>query len=177
MKRQPLDLNDYQTLVPAYHGESDRSAIVLAGSFAEHYLATYIRHFMINDPQIERLFEAGPLSSFDAPINIAYAFRLISSEHRDDLRLIKDIRNRFAHSPQLLDLKRDDIQTMIQKLSMYKTLHAPSTPPNVQKSDRDIFLYPIGMFVVFAHNAIVRTKEARPNQSLEPTAGRCDDHI
>ncbi len=171
MKRQSLDLNDYQTLVPAYHGESDRSAIVLAGSFAERYLATYIGHFMIDDPEIERLFEAGPLASFDARINIAYAFRLISSEHRDDLRLIKDIRNRFAHSPQLIDLQRDDIQTMIQKLSMYKTLHDPATPPNVQKSDRDIFLYSIGMFVVFAHNAIAAQK--RPdltNRSSQPLA-------
>jgi hypothetical protein len=47
VKRQTLNLNDYQSLAAAYHGESDRSAIVLAGSFAEHYLATYLRHFMI----------------------------------------------------------------------------------------------------------------------------------
>jgi DNA-binding MltR family transcriptional regulator len=132
---------------------------------------------MIDDPQIERLFEAGPLSSFDARINVAYAFRLISSEQRDDLRLIKDIRNKFGHSPQLIDLQRDDIQAMIQKLSMYKTLHALTTPPNVQKSDRDIFLYSIAMFVVFVHNAIVRVKEARPNQSSESTADGCDDQI
>jgi len=156
-----LDLNDYQTLVPAYHGESDRSAIVLAGSFAEHYLATYIRHFMIDDPVIERLFEAGPLSTFDARINIAYGFQLISKEHRDDLRLIKDIRNRFAHSPQLIDLQRADIKDLIQKLSIYKTLHDPSTPPNVAKSDRDIFLYSIGMFVVLAHNAMVQKKSPK----------------
>lgn len=97
VKRQTLNLNDYQSLVTAYHGESDRSAIVLAGSFAEHYLATYLRHFMVADAEIERLFEVGPLSSFDARINIAYAFRLISKTHREDLRLIKDIRNRFAH--------------------------------------------------------------------------------
>jgi DNA-binding MltR family transcriptional regulator len=113
---------------------------------------------MIDDPEIERLFEVGPLSSFDARINLAYAFRLISKAHRDDLRLVKEIRNRFAHSPQLIDLQGADIQVMIQKLSMYKSLHAPTTPPSVQKSDRDIFLYSIGMFVVSAHNAIVQTK-------------------
>jgi hypothetical protein len=156
LKRHALDLNDYQTLVPAYHGESDRSAIVLGGSFAEHYLATYIRNFMIDDPKVERLFEAGPLSTFNSRIDLAYAFRLISHEHREDLRLIKDIRNRFAHTPHLIALEEPDIQSMIQKLSLYKTLHDPNTPPNVQKSNRDIFLYTIGMFVVFAHNAIVQ---------------------
>jgi len=54
---------------------------------------------------------------------------------------------------------------------MYKTLHDPATPPNVQKSDRDIFLYSIGMFVVFAHNAIAAQK--RPdltNRSSQPLA-------
>jgi Mannitol repressor len=158
LKRYQLDLNDYQTLVPAYQGESDRSAIVLGGSFAEHYLATYIRHFMIDDPEIERLFETGPLSTFNTRINLAYAFRLISKELRDDLRLVKDIRNHFAHSPQLIDLEQPDIQTMIRKLGIYATLHAPTTPANVQKSSRDIFLYSIGMFVVFAHNAIVQKK-------------------
>ena len=156
MKRQTLDLNDYQSLVTAYHGESDRSAIVLAGSFAEHYLATYIRHFMIDDPSVERLFEVGPLSSFDSRINLAYAFRLISEGHRDDLRLVKDIRNRFAHSPQLIDLQRADIKAMVHKLSMYHTLHSQPVPPEVQRSERDIYLYSIGMFVVFAHNAIAQ---------------------
>ncbi len=158
MKRQTLDLNDYQSLVTAYHGESDRSAIVLAGSFAEHYLATYMRQFMIDDPSIERLFEVGPLSSFDSRINLADAFRLISEGHRDDLCLVKDIRNRFAHSPQLIDLQRVDIKAMVHKLSMYHTLHSQPVPPEVQRSERDIYLYSIGMFVVFAHNAILKLK-------------------
>ncbi len=73
LKRQTLNLNDYQSLATAYHGESDRSAIVLAGSFAEHYFATYLLHFMITDSEVERLFERGPLSTFDARINGAYA--------------------------------------------------------------------------------------------------------
>jgi len=160
LKRQTLNLNDYQSLASAYHGESDRSAIVLAGSFAEHYLATYIRHFMITDSEVELLFERGPLSTFHARINIAYAFRLISKAHRQDLLLIKDIRNHFAHSPQLIDLQCPDIKAMVHKLSIYKTLNSQSLPPNVQKTERDIYLYSIGMFVVFAHNAIVTATKA-----------------
>ena len=162
MKCQSLNLNDYQSVVIAYHGESDRSADVLAGSFAEHYLATYIRHFMIADSEVERLFERGPLSTFDARINIAYAFRLITKAHRQDLLLIKDIRNRFAHSLQLIDLQRPHIKAMIRKLSIYKTLHSQPLPPNVQKTERDIYLYSIGMFVGFAHTTIVKATKASP---------------
>lgn len=155
MKRQTLNLNDYQSLVIAYQGESDRSAIVLAGSFAEHYLATYLRHFMIADSEVEVLFERA-LSTFDARISIAYAFRLISKAQRQDLLLIKNIRNHFAHSPQLIDLQRPDIKAMVHKLSIYKTLNAQTLSPNVQKTERDIFLYSIGIFVAFADNAMVK---------------------
>jgi DNA-binding MltR family transcriptional regulator len=167
MKRQPLDLGDYQSFVTEFHAESDRSAIVIAGSFAESYLATYLRHFMIDskeeNKEIERLFEVGPLASFDARINLAYAFRLISPQHRDDLRLIKDIRNRFAHSPRSISLAREDIQEMIKALSMWKVVHSEPPDSKVEKSDRHVFLFSVGMFVMFAHNQIVKMKKG-PNQ-------------
>jgi hypothetical protein len=46
---EPVTLNDYQSIVADYHSESDRAAIVLAGSFVEHCLANYLKHFMIQD--------------------------------------------------------------------------------------------------------------------------------
>ena len=159
MKRQPLTIIDYNSLVLAYHDESDRSAIVLAGSFAEQYLATYLRHHMIDDPDVEQLFERGALASFDARIRVAYAFRLISRTQHDDLRLVKDIRNRFAHSPQMIDLQQKDVKAMIKGLTVYHRLHSPEVPSIVQKSERHIYLYTIGLFIVFAHNAMLRSNQ------------------
>jgi hypothetical protein len=163
MKLHSLDLGDYQSFVTEFHTESDRSAIVMAGSFAESYLATYLRHFMIDskeeNEEIERLFEAGPLANFDARINLAYAFKLISREHRADLRLIKDIRNRFAHSPRSISLAREDIQQAIKKLSMWKVVHSEPPDSKVEKSDRAVFLFSVGMFVMFAHNQILKVKK------------------
>lgn len=169
MKTHSLDLNDYQTFVTEYHGESDRSAIVMAGSFVEHYLATYIRHFMVSDEEVERLFEFGPLSSFAARINIAHGFGLISNEHRHDLNIIKDIRNRFAHSPRLISLQKDEVRKEIRKLSMWTTLNGDRHMSSAEKDERHIFLFSVGMFVLFAHDQM--TKKRKPNHAAQTTPG------
>lgn len=172
MKRPVLNMDDYQSFVTEFHAESDRSAIVMAGSFAESYLATYLRHFMVDSPEdngeIERLFEFGPLASFDARINVAYAFKLISREHREDLRHIKAIRNRFAHSPRTINLSREDIQKHLRELSMWKVVRDAPADAKVEKSDRHVFLFTVGMFVAFAHHQIVKLKKPSPERSAAP---------
>lgn len=39
----------------------------------------------------------GPLSSLNARIDLAYAFKLVDEETHHDLHVIRDIRNKFAH--------------------------------------------------------------------------------
>lgn len=171
IKRPVLNLNDYQSFVDEFHAESDRSAIVMAGSFAEGYLITYLRHFMVDSPEdndeIEKLFAVGPLASFAARINIAYAFKLISREHREDLRHIKEIRNSFAHSPRRISLSREDIQKHLRKLSMWKLVRDAPAESKVEKSDRHVFLFTVGMFVVFAHSQIVKLKKPNTGPSSQ----------
>jgi hypothetical protein len=53
----------------------------------------------LNSDDIRRLFDyEGPIGSFSARIRVAYAFNLFGPETRDDLDLIRLIRNEFAHS-------------------------------------------------------------------------------
>ena len=161
MKREHLNISDYQSFVTAYHGESDRAAIVMAGSFAEHYLATFIRDFMIEDEDVERLFASGPLSSFDARINIAYAFSLIEKPQRDDLRIIKSVRNRFAHSPRAISLKQQDIAAEIEKLTIRASMEELPNPTEEQKSPRFLYLITVGLFVIFANQHMERRKKKK----------------
>jgi hypothetical protein len=158
VKRVPLNIADYQKFVLEYRGESDRAAIVMAGSFVEHYLATYLRHFMIADEEVEVLFSRA-LSTFDSRINIAYAFDLIGKAQRDDLRIIKDVRNAFAHSPRSLSLQDPKISAQIKQLSIWPALEAIPEPTNVEKGERYIYLFSIGRFVLFTHQRMV---EQRP---------------
>lgn len=163
MKRHHLNINDYQAFVHEYHDENDRAAIVMAGSFVENYLATYIRHFMIADTEVERLFAAGPLSSFDARINVAYAFSLIPKEQRDDLRIIKSVRNHFAHAPRAVSFQNEAIRAEIQKLSIVPTIREVPGITEEQLKPRYLYLFTVGMFVLFADQKM-GAKWIKPNQ-------------
>ena len=51
----------------------------------------------------------GPLSSFGARIAIAYAFGFFGERTRHDLRLLKEIRNAFAHVNLKIDFATPEI--------------------------------------------------------------------
>lgn len=56
------------------------------------------------------LFEnRGPLQDFGARIHLAYALRLYGLAAYNDLRVIKDIRNAFAHSAEAMDFNHQDV--------------------------------------------------------------------
>jgi hypothetical protein len=62
----------------------------------------------------------GPLSSFSAKIEIAYLFELIDKPVRDDLRVIKSIRNAFAHTTRFLHFDSPRIAKETCKMSTWK---------------------------------------------------------
>jgi len=66
----------------------------------------------------DRLFKHyGPLTTFSGKIDIAHAFSVIGAESYSDLRAIKDIRNRFAHSKNVMRFDSPEIAPLLQKLS------------------------------------------------------------
>lgn len=53
----------------------------------------------LSNNMAERIFDGyGPLSTFSAKIDVAFALDLIDADVHRDLRTIKDIRNCFAHT-------------------------------------------------------------------------------
>jgi hypothetical protein len=76
----------------------------------------------------ERLFEGyGPLSSFSGKIDIAYALNIFPTEIYNDLRAIKDIRNKFAHAKDYLHFNSVELAPDIQKLTGWSTGSNPQT--------------------------------------------------
>jgi DNA-binding MltR family transcriptional regulator len=61
--------------------------------------------------------DRGPLSTFSAKIEVAYMFELIDEPVRNDLRIIKSIRNAFAHTTRWVDFHSPRIATQVWKLS------------------------------------------------------------
>lgn len=92
-------LGNYRDVLEAYEQESDRSAAILAASFLEEVLEETIRSFLIEDKSVDNLFKGySPLSTFSSKIDISYALGLITKEMKQDLDVVRKVRNHFAHN-------------------------------------------------------------------------------
>ena len=159
MKPLEVNLNDYQQLVEIYHAESDRAAAVLAASFIEHYLAAIIKCFLVKDKDIDQLFHGfGPMASFSQRIHVAYAFRTIDRQTRDDLIAIKDIRNHFAHNPKAATFADSALDKHFKKFGLPRSpgFTGPGKPPLTDR--RLVYLFSIGWLAGQFHNVIIDQK-------------------
>lgn len=92
-------LRDNHEVIEAYQKESDRSAAILASSFLEEVLGETIRSFLVEDKSVDDLFKGySPLSTLSSKIDFAYALGLITKEMKQDLDIVRKIRNHFAHN-------------------------------------------------------------------------------
>jgi hypothetical protein len=88
----------------------------------ESILAELIARYMPNLSKTlkERLFAGyGPLASFYAKIDIAYALGLISNALRRDLHAIRQIRNHFAHALDPVDFEDPALDPLFRKFQDY----------------------------------------------------------
>ena len=91
---------DYQI---ALTEESDRAAAILAAAYFEDRLrdAIMTRFVALNRrDEIEIFKDYGPLSTFKAKVDIAFALGLYDRKIRKDLHTVRRIRNKFAHSSE-----------------------------------------------------------------------------
>lgn len=115
-----LSIEKWNEAAHAFHNESDRGAALLAGSFVEHSLGTYLRSKMVNPEKANELFDgAGPLATFSQRIAIGYAFGFLPEEQKIDLELIRRIRNHFAHHPMETSFQTSEIQQRASQLSTF----------------------------------------------------------
>ena len=68
-----------------------------------------------------RLFRGyGPLSTFAAKIDIAFALGLLSDQDYADMQIIRKVRNEFAHSRSVIGFEKKEIADLVQKLNKPK---------------------------------------------------------
>ena len=104
--------------------ESDRGAAILAAAQFEEWLRERItsRFVKISKTLDKKLFDGfGPLSTFAAKIDIAYALELYGEDIRKGLHTIKHNRNKFAHTSKPLYFSDNAISELCCKLSPQAT--------------------------------------------------------
>ncbi len=106
-------------------GERTHAAFVLSStSVLEAALQSAIQTKFrpLDKTMTERLFEGyGPISSFAAKIDLAYALDITTTEVHTDLNKIRRIRNEFAHSPDMLTLGSQRVKQLLNLLRKPET--------------------------------------------------------
>ena len=151
MKKKKLDLTDYNSMVQFYSNESDRAVAILAASFLEAYLAQFLKNYMIDDQQVcdDLLINRyGPLATFAARRECAYAFGYIDEKTRNDIKYIAKIRNEFAHNHELNSFADTLIPDLCQNFS--------TVIKNAEL--REQYLISVGLTVGALHNKIIKHK-------------------
>jgi hypothetical protein len=142
--------------------EKDRGAAVVGGGFLEAKLTELIQVVLRDDEDTARqLFKpTGPLGGFGNKVLVGYMLRLYRKETRNDLILIGEIRNRFAHRPEPTTFATDFVRERCEKLTIFERVwgEIPGTPiptrPYDQKSARHIYLQSISLAANFFHQQI-----------------------
>ncbi len=84
--------------------ETDRGCCLMAAAYLEYQIENILKKKLVDKPSMhERLFDFnGPLGTFSSKIEMSYAIGLIGPKVKQDLLLLKKIRNEFAHHRKLL---------------------------------------------------------------------------
>ena len=126
MSDEPIDIgkpfdfrwmDKHNRLDGQYERESDRAAALLAGSFLEEQIQALLSVLVEDKKVVEPLFKGYGLSSFNACIDMVYALGYIPKELREELHRIRNIRNHFAHHPDVTDFNTQRVRDWCSALT------------------------------------------------------------
>ena len=116
LRKAIKDVLDYQI---ALSEESDRAAAILAAADFEDWLAERITSKFVDldqDLHNSLLGTYGPLSSFSAKVDIAFALGLYDQNIHKGLHTVRKIRNKFAHLSKPIKFHDNAIKDLCQNL-------------------------------------------------------------
>lgn len=114
---------------------SDRSACIIMSAMVERFLEReLLMRLMISESTSKHqalLERDGALSTFFGNIHLAYALDMISQDMKDDLDILRKIRNAFAHSELPITFQSDEVKREINKLryDQYSDLRVGESSP------------------------------------------------
>ena len=99
---------------------TDAAVVIVSVSTLEDWLEKALKSRMrpLTSEVEHRLFTGyGPLNSFAAKIDIAYALGFFERDTYNDLRALKDIRNAFAHTSDFIFFDSASLTPLFQRLT------------------------------------------------------------
>jgi DNA-binding MltR family transcriptional regulator len=162
--KQPPDVSSLRQAIKAFTKQSDRGSALVAAAWVDDALEFYLRsYFRPNKKSADRVLQPeGPLGTFSARISVAYLLRLISRDARDDMEIIRRIRNDFAHVRLQIRFSDQNIKDRCKRLNAAKAFQLGTDTPI--RSPRQMFLisaYFLSEYLLSLSNYI------KPSRSLD----------
>jgi DNA-binding MltR family transcriptional regulator len=114
---------DAHPLNAAIFGQSDQACALICASFLEKALGALLLSHFIDHAESTRLLDPeqhGAIAGFHARTSVAYCLGLIDTEEFKNLTLVRQVRDRFAHTHQAIDFRDREIAGLCSGLR-YKT--------------------------------------------------------
>jgi hypothetical protein len=160
--------------------DSERAIAIVIGSMIETRLQrAIVARFRRNQALESSLFRpSGPLGTFSTKIDLACLMGLLSDEGHRDLKILKDIRNSFAHDLSIRDFSSRAIADKAANFKLIDSYVSEASPgPPGQK---DVILDPAAKPCIFVRNAAIRLQQPKDRylftaQLITVKLATCDD--
>jgi len=119
LSRRDLDDAEFDEALEEFHAGSDRVTAIMGTAMVEEALRRAIASALHDDRETSALFheEGSPFGSFRARIMAGRALGLYDQKTADDLNIVRDVRNQFAHALLKLDFANEHIVNACADLS------------------------------------------------------------
>ena len=119
---RPLNLQEGDDILAALKEaatSSPRAAAIVATSLVEDALRWCLCGWLIPNVNEAQVFdnETSPLRTFNAKIIMGYSLGIYGEITRDDLHIMRYIRNAFAHSPRAITFDTPNVTTLCLRLA------------------------------------------------------------
>jgi hypothetical protein len=151
--------------------QTDRGVAIIGAAYVDLVLRETITARLLPDENLMRdLFEnRGPLQDFGARIQVAYALRGCGRAAFEDLKIIKGIRNVFAHSAEAIDFNRQDVAKLCGNLWYPRTVSF--TGRSDPKTPREQYIRAIELLTELFHSDLQRRQQGMPGDHLLMAGG------
>jgi DNA-binding MltR family transcriptional regulator len=143
--------DDWKYWSEQYSRETDRGLAITSSAMLDHLLASLIEKFLVDDKKATKELlcnSMSPLGTFASRIAIAYSLGLISSNERNDLNIIREIRNKFAHKAVNISFETEIIGKYIIKLKIPKLISITELKRQ-ERTSRSIYIDTVSMISTF----------------------------
>lgn len=146
--------------------QTDRAVAIVGAAYVDLVLRDAITARLLADEKLmNELFEnRGPLQDFWARVQVAFALQIIGRGAYEDFRVIKNIRNAFAHSADALDFNQQDVAQLCERLWYPKEFPFNNRPEPT--TPRGLYIRAVSLLTQLMLDNLLRRKRGMQDDAL-----------